>query len=289
MNKTIYKIKINDSKEFTVETRRDFKNSATVGIGFEYMPIDTSSKLYLDNVLIDSSIGIVYPEIDIVEFYDAADNKLTVGESVTSTLSKITVKFNTLVDEDSAQDAISFLSYDDLDLVYDVNVVDLLDDTSCVEVSFPNLLEEGARYQLCVNDGIASRMSDTITSLVGVEKHFFALNDAGFKVVRNELLNIDDIRLVHNITIVKNNAAELKLGVIATAYEDMLINEKIYDNSLGIKYLPVCLTSYDKGIFNYEIPIDFTDDPTKVKIMLWSWPDNNKIILSNGMTGDVEY
>lgn len=289
LNKTLYKIKINDSEQFTVETSRDFKHSATAGIGFEYMPVDNSSKLYLDNVLIESSIGVVYPEIDIIEFYDASGNKLSVGDSVTSTLSKIAVRFNTLINEESTRNAVSLLSGDDSNLEYTLDVIDYSDDTSSVELCFPNLLKEGAEYRLCINSGIESRMSDEITSLVEMTKDFYALNDACFKVIKNESVGISDERLVHNVTIVKNNESELKFSIIATAYNDVELNEESYDYSLGVKYVPVCLNSYDKGIFNYEIPIDFTDDVTKVDIMLWGWPDNNKIVLSNDSIGDIEF
>lgn len=288
LNKTLYKIKIDDSEEFIVETTRDFKNCATAGIGFEYMPIDSASKFYLDNVLVESRMGIVYPEIDIIEFYDAADNKLSVGQSVTSTLSKILVKFNTLVDEESAKNSIYLISNDDLNLEYTIDVVDLSDNTSWVELNLPYMLKEEAEYELCINSGIASRMSDEITSVAENSKKFYALNDACFKVVKNETIKTDDERLVHNIIIAKNNEAELKFSILATAYNAMTFNEDVYDYTLGVKYLPVSLDSYEKGVFNYEIPIDFTDDIENVKVMLWTWPDNNKIILSNDLTGDIK-
>lgn len=280
-DKTIYKIQINDLPLYEVEAQRDYMNNATAGLGFGYMPEDTESKLYIDNVSVLSNFDAIYPEVDTIEYFNCNNEKLVAGSGITSALHKIEVNFNTLVDEQSVLDLVSVEGDSNID--YTINLTENSSGNSKAEIIFNRLLEPDLSYILNVKRGIKSRYASSIESLVGFSNSFATYNDAAFEVLKNEV-TADG---VYTFKAYKNTNDTANLTAVAAIYQTVEVNGKNYDKLVEMRYIPLDVKSSDKGIFEYEIPLNNADENSQITCTLWSWPNNQKINLPNGNIGKM--
>ena len=206
---------------------------------------------------------------------------MVAGSSITSALHKIEVNFNTLVDEQSVLDLVS--AEGDSGIDYTINLTENSSGNSKAEIIFNRLLEPDSNYMLYVKRGIKSRYASSIESLVGFSNSFKTYNDAAFEALKNEV-TADG---VYTFKAYKNTNDTANLTAVAAIYQTVEVNGKNYDKLVEMRYIPLDIKSNDKGIFEYEIPLNNTDENAQVICTLWSWPNNQKINLPNGNIGKI--
>lgn len=282
-----YKIKVNDSETYTVDIKRDFATKGTEGIGFGYYYSGggtEDSKLYIDNVKVTSAMDAIYPEVESMEFINAEGNTVATDNGVTSALDKIRINFNTQVDEEAAKENITVTSIEGTaEYVTDVYVTG---DKSVAEVTFPYLLTEDSNYTISVGKGISSKYTDEVSSLIATSRSFKTMEDASFKVIKNEVEKNTSGGYSYNLTLVKNTDSAINMTAVAAVYEKVTIGDKSYDKLTDVKYIPIEVGADTKGIYNYTTAVSASDE-AEVKTMLWKWSGNQKVKLSDGTTGEI--
>jgi len=279
---TSYAVSVDGGNEYVVDTARAFDTKSTVGIGFGYVPTkDRNSKMYIDNVKVSSNLMLPYPEVDEIRFINYDGQELKVQDEIASTLSKIIVDFNTAITEESVNRCIKVREgSNNLNYAYDF---ESNNGNTRVVIRFDKLLSPSERYTLNISDSISSWYASDIKSIVSYTKNFTAKNDATFKMYESNVEDGSEGK-VYKAKFVKNNDMKGMYTIAVVGYKTVTKvidgQEKQVEELTGIKYVPFVVKSDSKGVFEYELKIDF--DSEYIKPYLWTYPNLNKVELKTG-------
>lgn len=276
-----YKISVDGGEEYEVSTNREFYSNDVVGVGLGFLTLDEmDSSLFADNFKMESSMNVVYPEVDDISWYTYENTEVPCTGTVTSTVSSIKIDFNTEVDSASAREKIKLIGEIDTDYF-----LEFIEENGCTEawLNFPQMLKADCQYSLVIEDGIKSALSEKIASEVITEQTFKTTNDGVFNIFKNEF-NTTGENPVFEISIAKNDKTTGKYTIMTAVYEKTNGFEKL----VGATYVPFVSDGVECGVYNYEIPVNYqVNESSVVKTLIWSWPDGKPVELSGGSTGNV--
>lgn len=257
--------------QYTLKT-----DSSVVG-KVQGLPMGTAVDFRTEKEYVD---GVVRPEIESVQYINYNGSEVSVAEGAPSTLVKIVVNFNTLVDDASAVNAIGITS-DKEEPVYEVSF-ERNGDTETAVVSLPNLLTQETEYEFTVDEGIASEEKADVLSNYGISQGFTTKKDASFGVFENKCENG-----VYCVKFAKNNSASGKWTVSVASYDEVIgADGNVYKKMKSLEYAPFTLEKEDKGIFEYNLSYDQSGE--EVDTYIWSWPSNITTGIYKGDTGDIK-
>jgi|GEM_PF-1765262 len=274
---TSYAISVDGGEEYVVDTERVFGTNPTVGIGFGYVPAkDKNGKMYIDNVKVSGNLKFLYPEVDKISFVNYDGKELAAQDEMTSTLYRIIVDFNTVITEESVKRCIK-VRQGGKDLNYDYDIESNNGNTTVV-IKFDKLLEPSEKYTLNISEDVSSWYSPDVKSIVSYTKSFTSKNDATFKMYENDIEENPSGK-IYKVKFVKNNDAVGMYTIAVAGYKTVMRvmdgQEKQMEELTGIKYIPFVVNAESKGVFEYELEIDFNSE--YIRTYLWNYPTLYKI------------
>lgn len=233
-------------------------------------------------VNVDGS-DVVIPEIENIKYLAADGNEIRLSDSVTSTMHKIEISFNTLVDADSVRDKIS-VTADNGDVEYTIDVADEENSGnlySVATVTFPKLLEVDSSYTMNIAEGIKSGVNTAVESPVTESQTINTKNDPVFTVTQNELVHNGGDSWTYKLSVIKKTEDEISLTALAGLYSGGDVKKLE-----AVAAVPLEFTADEGGLITREISLTAPADATP-KTTIWKWNGNQKLELSGGATGNV--
>ena len=226
--------------------------------------------------------GTIYPEVSSIKIYDMNGKEIDInsGGRVTSKIDRIEIKFNTKVQEESANNNI--LLYEDSKICKCNYIFKTENDDYGENVTVAVLQDFGflpsSEYMLKINSGIVSKADDSVVMELGDSINFSTQKeDAGCVIVKN-YYNSDTGK--YEFKLFKNDKSTGRIALVITNKSTVVKDGKTYQYLKKAEFIPIELTSDFKGAVIKEVEIE-KNDGDDINAYLWSYPDMQKINIEN--------
>ncbi len=266
----------------TVTSARNFQTKSTRGIGFSFVPVDAEDNyLYINDVKVQGEMEVMYPEPEGITLFDYDGNTLDWGDAITTSVSKIAVSFNTVVDEASVKEKCVLRDQDGNQVLCEYQLTKD-GEQSLLYLLMDTMLEPSVRYTITLHQGIASAYASEIQSEFELSKSFATKINYIFNVYENAY---DEATGIYTVKLAKNDASEFQGLICLAAYQTETKDEKDYKVLKSFDFCPVMLDTTDRGHREYTCKID--GDRTGLEIVPYfcSYPDFLSIDL--GVNGEI--
>lgn len=219
---------------------------------------------------------VIYPETESLEFLNYDGVVSDTSDKVSTAITMVRIKFNTVVDIENICDFITF-TQDGEDVEYTIHATtdnSGENEKSIVDIVLTNMLKPSRKCFFKLKSGIRSAIESTVVSENGEECSFMTDMDSVFKVYEN---SVDPTSGKYSVKIAKNNKSEVKLTAMAAIYETISDpkNGEKYKKLIECKYFPIQIKADE--IVNLEKECALTTDLTRsdisVSVYLIEYPN----------------
>lgn len=221
---------------------------------------------------------VYYPEVDNIKLYDGLENEISAGGGNPAMVSEVRAEFNTLISHNL--DGLITITEDGTEIPVSYEVLDNTEtERSTVVIRFDNSLKPFRNYKVTVNRGIPSVYSSDVTSFLEYTTEVESGNEKSLKC---RDFGYDPTNKTARVVFTKDNDSSGSYIYVAAGYKTVTRQTKDGAKQVRllteVKYLPINLTSRDKGKSEYTLTLDGESGAEEYHTFLWKYPKLEKLM-----------